>query len=417
MFAISIYLVATLYNVKFIISPRYGYFGFSNNDSSFFSWVILILINILPVLLFPLRSQRPSLYIFYMFYFFMYVPSTVVLHNVDENLTTKYEASFLSVIMFLCLLLILFSYRLPLVRFRRIKLNSIKGVNWILALGSISCLVILLNWHSNFSFISMAEIYQKRDDASLLSNGFLNYLVPWTSSFMLPIIFSIYYQRSRYAACTLIIAVYVSLYFLLGSKMHLLAFGYFLLAIIYCKFHLRGIYMLALLLSAAIIFPLLLNLMSTHIEVQYIGLVNFRTFAVQALAPSYYLDFFSNHDFTYFSHISGINLLVEYQFDKPLAIVLNDEYELGNYNTSFLFGDGYAGFGVPGMFLISFLVAGFFLIFDSISSRFDRNFVIISLAVFTPSFLNVPLMTSMLTGGGVFFLLYYLTSTSERIAK
>ena len=90
-------------------------------------------------------------------------------------------------------------------------------------------------------------------------------------------------------------------------------------------------------------------------------LANFRLYSVPGLAFNVYYDFFQTHPLTYWSHINIVSSFVRYPYGEPLSLVMADQYQMGNYNASFIETDGVAAAGLLAVPFISILM-GFVLV-------------------------------------------------------
>jgi hypothetical protein len=114
---------------------------------------------------------------------------------------------------------------------------------------------------------------------------------------------------------------------------------------------------------------------------------------------------------TYFSHVRGIGWAVPYpyQLDLPRTVGWHYYGELVGSNANFWAGDGLAGFGLPGLVLMSLACGMLFWLFDSLSSHLEPGFVTVAAAFIAISFGNISLPTLLLSGGlGLLMLCLYL---------
>jgi hypothetical protein len=74
-------------------------------------------------------------------------------------------------------------------------------------------------------------------------------------------------------------------------------------------------------------------------------LANYRLYSVPAISFNVYYQFFTTNPHTYWSHIGFIGNFVHYPYGQPLSVVMQNAYELGNDNASFLETDGIAAAG------------------------------------------------------------------------
>jgi hypothetical protein len=157
---------------------------------------------------------------------------------------------------------------------------------------------------------------------------------------------------------------------------------------------------------------LLIILLRVH-ATPYFSLVNFRMLAVPSNGIDVYNDYFSSHDLTYFCQISILKPMINCPYREPLSVVMENTYNLGNFNASLLATEGTASVG-PLFAPISVFVCGLvFALGNRLSAGLPPRFILISAAILTQVFLKVPLTTALLThGAGILFLRWYLTPRS-----
>ena len=142
----------------------------------------------------------------------------------------------------------------------------------------------------------------------------------------------------------------------------------------------------------------------------YFGALNFRMIAVPSLAIDIYNDFFGTQPATHFCQISILKGFVACPYSQPLALLMANNYKLGNLNASLFATEGVASVGIL-LAPVSALVCGFIIrIGNRASAGLPARFVLLSGAMIVQVFMNVPLTTTLLTNGGaLLFLLWYVT--------
>ena len=101
------------------------------------------------------------------------------------------------------------------------------------------------------------------------------------------------------------------------------------------------------------------------------------------------------------SHVTGFNILIPSPYDMDIPRMLGMHYYASpvGLNAGFWAGDGIAGFGPPGIIIMSAVCALVFWIFDSVAKRFEPRFVIIAATFIATSFGNISLSTTVVSGG------------------
>jgi hypothetical protein len=346
----------------------------------------------------------------------VYIPSLVIIN--DEAVGYDVDAMRFSVVLFFCFSIQVVASKIPCFYFNNVnvRITLLRPETIVKLIALPVCAVIFYRVASNFSIVSILDVYGKRDAVQLLDLGFVRYLIAWLSNFILPVVIAGGVLNKNYNIVFFCVAAYVFLFFTLGAKLYLLALSYFILSYGYLNWCKKGDYFLPLIFSIMLIFPLvLIGERLEGIKYIYEGLINVRVFLIQGLAAPVYVEFFSNNGYTYFSHISIISSFIDNPYTEAIPVVLNAEYKLGNFNAPFYYSDGYTSYGLVGMLIMSFIVSAFFYVMDSICKKHDHQYVILSLSVFVVSFSNASFATSLTTFGAVLFFLYYLFARKEMV--
>jgi hypothetical protein len=143
----------------------------------------------------------------------------------------------------------------------------------------------------------------------------------------------------------------------------------------------------------------------------YFKLINLRMIAIPSLAMDYYNYFFSRHDLTFFCQIRVVKATLGCVYQDELPAVIYNAFGIGgNFNASLFSTEGIASVG-PFFAPLSALVCG--LIFglgNRMSAGLPSRLILLSGALATQIFLNLPLTIGMVTyGGALLFLLWYIT--------
>ena len=142
----------------------------------------------------------------------------------------------------------------------------------------------------------------------------------------------------------------------------------------------------------------------------YFYIVNFRMITVPSSAMDIYNEFFARHDLTYFCQLRILKPFVNCPYEHPLAIEMENNYALGNFNASLFATEGIASVGVLFAPVSVFLCGLVIALGNRLSAGLPPRFILISGAILPQILLNVPLSTVLLTHGmGILFLLWYIT--------
>lgn len=285
---------------------------------------------------------------------------------------------------------------------------TLGAFDWILnAILLISVVTIAVAASYNFSPAGLADIYGSRPN--LQSSAPVNYMIGITSGALLPFAFACFALRGAYwrSAATLVL---LQLYYPITlSKLAFFTPAWLVFLTILSKFFAARTAVILSLLGPIFV-GVVLMLILGDAAVPYFSPVNFRMIAIPSTALDIYNDFFSRHDPTYFCQISILKKLMSCPYQEPLAIVMLNNYHLGNLNASLFATEGVASLGTT-LAPISVLLCGLvFALGNRLSEGLPARFVLVSGGVLPQVLLNVPLSTTLLTHGGAFlFLLWYLT--------
>ena len=273
--------------------------------------------------------------------------------------------------------------------------------------------VIVVGAAYNFRMAGINDIYQLRDQINFPVP--LRYAIGASSSTLLPFAFACFFIRGQRRLAATAFLLLLLLYPVTLTKLSLFApFWLLFLALLAARLDTRVAVVTSLVLPALLGVLLIpfekYGLISNIHFVDYFGIINFRMFAVPAVALDMYNDFFSRHDLTYFCQIIFVKPFVSCPYSEYLSIVMSKHYPLGNVNASLFATEGIASLG-PKWAPLSIFVCGLVIALGNrLSSGLPPKLILLSAGIVTQVFLNVPLTTSLLSNGAaVLFLLWYVT--------
>ena len=259
----------------------------------------------------------------------------------------------------------------------------------------------------NFRLVGLDNIYDFRND--LRFPTIINYLTGITISTLLPFAFACFValkNRWRSAAVLLLLLLF---YPITLSKITFFAPVWLLTFLLLSKiFEARITVVLSLLLP--VLLGVILVVLFKEQAIKYYEVVNFRMIIVPSSAMDVYNDFFSRHDLTHFCQIRILKPIMDCPYDDQLSVVLEKAYRLGNFNASLFATEGIASVGLLWAPIAAFACGVAFALSNCASAGLPPRFILISGAVLSQYFLNVPLTTVLLThGAALLFLLWYVT--------
>ncbi|BBO11194.1 MULTISPECIES: hypothetical protein [Bradyrhizobium] len=282
----------------------------------------------------------------------------------------------------------------------------------IAAIAAVTLAIVATGVFYNFKLVGFTDIYQFRDE--LRFPPLLQYAMGIALGALLPFAFACCIEMRARTAAVAILLLFVALYPVTLTKTALFAPAWLgLLWFISTRLEPRVAVIVSLLGPIAL--GVVLAILSEYgpvprsIYLNYFGTINFRMIAYPSIALDVYNDFFSRHDLTHFCQISVIKRLVTCPYSEQLSLVIAKSYPAGNLNASFLATEGVASVGSI-LAPASALLAGLILsIGNHLSEGLPPRFIILSSAMVTQIFLNVPLSVLMITNGAaILFLLWYV---------
>ena len=265
----------------------------------------------------------------------------------------------------------------------------------------------------NFRLVGLGEIYSFRDEIEF--PAWLRYATGATSNALLPFAFACFAARGdRWRAGTALLLLLL-IYPVTLTKLTLFApFWLLYLVLLSRLFEARTTVVLSLfvpILAGVVLGTLYeINLLTFQQMIGYFSAINFRMIAFPSIAIDIYNDFFATHDHTRFCQIIFLKPFVNCPYTDQLSVVMAKAYRLGNLNASLFATEGIASVGLILAPLAAFACGLVVSLANRLSAGLPSTFILVSGGIFPQVFVNVPLTTTLLTGGAaVLFLLWYVT--------
>jgi hypothetical protein len=266
---------------------------------------------------------------------------------------------------------------------------------------------------SHFRLVGIDDIYAFREGIHIPAP--LAYAIGATSVVLLPFAFAGFLMQGAYWRAAAALALLLLFYPVTLTKLTLFApFWLVLLALLSRLADIRRAVVLSL--AAPIAIGVILGMLYKTGTLRYetafplFGTLNFRMIAVASLSIDVYNDFFANHPATYFCQISVLKAIIACPYSKPLALLMADNYQLGNLNASLFATEGVASVGTA-LAPLAALACGFVIALGNrASAGLPARFVLLSSGMLVQILVNIPLTIALVTyGGALLFLLWYVT--------
>ncbi len=419
--SLYIALYFAVYDIYF--SPVYGYLGFTSYSTSPSEFFVALICLYVPLAFLPLRIRRFSHFFLWFFFIVVYTPLQITMARVG---TLPHGSEGLSLLLLASLFLIRLinaSTQFSLPRLR--ELGFLSSANIIVFLSITALALTILQFHSIMQLVAIDDVYSQRFAlADLSANRISGYLLNWLVFVFSPLLLALSFRHKKMSFALLASFLCLTVYMVNGSKIALIAFFMpFLLHWLLAWGLLRRPFLFILFPIIFLLPPILLIAVLGSEVGGVVKLIvsqfSMRAFGVQAVAFTQYVHFFEENPHTYFSHVTGINLFVDYPFQTPLGRAVGywaSGNELFSANSHFWASDGIAAAGYIGLLLIGVLVGLMLSFVDALVRGADLGFVITASAPFLLTAANTPIFTAMVTGGGllIFVFCQYLGKPSYR---
>jgi hypothetical protein len=386
------------------LSPRYSYLGLSNNSFLIENMIFAYLICFIPGFWMPIEISRPSQFIYWMLYIFVYIPSTII--PVHMMAVSEWEALMLIMTLLVGFYIIGSIYFFPLLSFKCLPLSRTVFWSIVVVLFFVLTLWVCRVFRGNFKLVSFFDVYNLRfKNNNLLQVGGITYAIAILMSFFNPFFMSYGIFRKHYILYALGAVGQIILYMALGMKAALLStliIPFFYLCLKYKKSH------FGLIIIWCTVFLFLLygimdmsGLTERGWGLLLLGVIIVRSFSIPGMLMGLYQSFFTTNPVTFLSHAHGIGSFIKYPYVVSIGEEIGKTYydSQMNANANFLATDGLGGFGLIGIVFISLLCAFVFWLVDSLANRHDLKFSTLMLIFPAVGLTNGSLFTTLISGG------------------
>lgn len=269
--------------------------------------------------------------------------------------------------------------------------------------------------YTGFRFtLNLDDVYRYRGEFSgMQTSMFVNYLLPLTSTVLLPYLFVIYMIEKKYKL--LLITITLGLFAFSISGMKTWLFIYIIIIIICMLKNKKNIDIINVLLFILILFTIItiIHYFFTG-DLTLVGLHN-RMLSYPSELNFYYFNFFQEHEILYLREsILRYFFKSPYNIGAPTTIAL--KYAGGPSNAvNGLFGDAYANFGIIGIIIYPLLYAIIIRILVEVCKYFNDDRYLYSIFfILIWNCVNTSFFTWLVTGGVI---LYYIIITITKFGK
>ncbi|MFN3860913.1 MAG: hypothetical protein ACK4R2_05540 [Roseateles sp.] len=402
------------------LNPVWSYFGFTYEPLDANRTAVGVFLLVVTALLQCPVLSSPQALIAFLLYANVYIPGLVTSLLLRKDALDAYGPFLLAIsIVFACVGYAL-SRRPPAwtAQPQRGEFSPALG-RFTVATWVVCMLALFANYHSVMGFSSLddhAMVYEQRV-AGTADSPLLSYLQTYFSNVFNPTLLLIGLTQRRYWMVLGGLAGGVTMYAITAQRtILLLPVILILLFVLLNGRHSRhGA-------SEIILSVLTLGMVVSSrfedanlVAALFALLLTFRTIAIPGLTLSQYEDLFSQIGHTYWTHVKGVDLLVTkpaYALSDPLwpnlgYIVGDQTYNnpIFNVNANLFAGDGIAAAGAAGVLFIGLVFAGWLWLLAKASKGWTPLFSTLALLPVAISLTNGNFFTTMLSFGGIFWLL------------
>jgi hypothetical protein len=407
---IYIFLFREIYtNYLAVLCSNYGYRVCSNAGYEILFTDVLLLIPIL----FYKAKKNPSDFISIFIYIIIYVPSLIALqyYYKDYMKAVPYQITF-----FFAQILFFISYKNSISKHSFSVYENVIPFKIYLIFGVIIGVFVLLFYSGRLSFVSFQDVYDLRSANHVIESSYpiIGYMNFWTEDFFCPLFIAIgcYKHNNKYIILGFVLGLLI--YMATGLK-NAITTPFITMAVYYI---LKNEKMKSLEYFFPIVITsfLIIYILNDKIGGVFLGGVSFllfmRTIGVSALFTPAYIDVFSRHPYTYYSHISVVNGLTNmYPFHNPslgnaVWATYTGNPDAMNANANFMVTDGIAACGILGMIIITIVFYYLLAYLNKLSNNHDQTIVLTLLVGSISSLTNVSLFTTFITSGLLFCMIF-----------
>lgn len=409
------------------LEPIWGYFGLQKGDISISTWVLTLLFCVFPTLVIPVEIKRPSMFAVWILYIFTYIPMIIGAFfdkQIAEDKKLIISTSYLVGFLLLCL-----SYKFKLFKTKPTKLPTkyFWTIYYVITFSMLGYIVFLFRDNLTFANIfSSEDVYDLRFSGQEIENqsAVAGHFIMWLSNALFPFVLSVGLVEKNRKKIIIGIVGLIIMYMTMANKQFLLSIIF--TTLIYKLFASGYKHKIALFITCITIPAALLLYGSTQVNIPILNEAIFlvssiyllRTIYTSTFMSVYYNAFFENHPYIYFSHITGINQLIDYPYQKAIGIEVGSyftDFENYNANANFFITDGLSSIGLPGLIIIGLFCSLVFYLFDSFATKNNILLGILLISNSCVALMNVSLFTTLVSGGMIFFMILINNSNLLKI--
>jgi hypothetical protein len=409
---LSLFLFKTVLDLSyyFVVSRVWGNAGYCLSVS-IVKFIESYFLLFLMFIFMPKMTRRLSEIIIWLLVLFSYVPMLTVFALADKARIYMYATTGFWLLVFLLLNVI------PRMSFNFLKKRQSKIICYsIFIFFSVAILVIIYKY-LGFSFnFDINKVYEIRAKYKNINIPLAFYLFNWLSYIINPAFFAIFLKKRRWFFVVLVIFIQFILFSVTGNRIYLLILPY--IYTLTRLFQSKRPFVYACLGISLIIILGMFSYWLTK-DVWVTGFFSERLFISPANLSFQYYDFFSQHDFIYFSSTTIFSSFLHYPYHVDPPHLIGEVYYGPDSNANNgIVADAYMNFGFMGFILWPILLVIILKLADSCAKHKDMEIALAVMGTTVLSLVNGYLFTSLLTNGVVIgLLILYLLPMQKKLLK
>lgn len=363
--------------------------------------------------------RRPSSVAASVLYPFLHIPACIIPTYMDLDIEPTRLAT-LILVLTCCFSALTFCDRLPPLKLPTVRLPAVIFWGAVAALGLAGYATLIRLFGLRYHAPTVAEVYGVRDEFAIAlderGGAFAGYIVNWLSEVVNPLLIVWGAMHRRY---WLVVIGAVGSYFMYavsGMKSAPFSVPAMLLGVYLVLRYRRRLTTAIMMGSVALVLVSMLIDSLTH-DIVMSNFVLRRRITTPGIMTGLYFDYFSSHP----KAMLGYGLFKafgDYPYELKPPDIIGEVYFPwgGSHANAHPFLDAYANFGIGGMAVFTGIWMLFLWAFDSVG-RDRRKTILSALAVLRAAlkWMDVSLLTSMLTHGGGLWLLLVLVAPHQRL--
>lgn len=413
--ATNVYLAALFFAYDQYLFPVWEYWGFTLRPRGALEVCVAIAMASWGGALAPLRMRTASSLIVHLLFLLVYVPTIVVALSLDADRFEQYGYILLALAFGFAMIARSDAIRTRL-DFRVISV-SWKSFRYTIGAAWLLCTVILIYFFGSImNFVGVEDIYVQRfargdidyPGLAYVQSLFVNGICAFAMAYGLVCKRRLWFLLGT-AGCVLMYAI--------SATKFVIALPFLYLGLDWFLRRAKGagpkLWKVAAVLAFAT-FTIALTFESGLFLTLVAAIFLMRTIGVPGLTLPQYNDLFSVEGFTWWSHVKGFSWVIpapaRYASDPlwpSLGNIIGERIYANpdlQANANLWAGDGVAAAGALGVVVISLFLAIWLWLLDQSCRAWSGRFVILAVLPFALSMTNAQFFTSLLSFGGIFWL-------------